>query len=186
MAGNTNHRSEEEASTPVAKRLAAFRDATPMRSILAAAFAGTSIVVIGLLTSLVMPEGGPAVIASMGAAAVIVFQFPESPAAQPWSIIGGHLLSATIGVVVSQLVDDRTVAAGLAVGLSLGAMQVCRCMHPPGGGTAMVAVLGGAAIQDAGFRFVILPTLVNAIILTGLSSGFRWMFTKTPQDKHTT
>ena len=186
MAGNTNHRSEEEASTPVAKRLAAFRDATRMRSILPAAFAGTSIVVIALLTSLLMPVGGPAVIASMGAAAVIVFQFPDSPAARPWSILGGHLLSATIGVVVSQLVDDRTVAAGLAVGLSLGAMQVCRCMHPPGGGTAMVAVLGGAAVQDAGFRFVILPTLVNAIILTGLSSGFRWMFTKTPQDKHTT
>lgn len=185
MAGNTNHRSDEDASTPVAKRLTALPDSTPMKSILAAAFAGTSIVVIGLLTSRLMPAGGPAVIASMGAAAVIVFQFPESPAARPWSILGGHLLSATIGVVVSQLVADRTVAAGLAVGLSLGAMQVCRCMHPPGGGTAMVAVLGGAAIQDAGFRFVILPTLVNALILTGLSSGFRWMLTRTPQDKHT-
>lgn len=75
-------------------------------------------------------------------------------------------MSATIGVVVSQLVDDRTVAAGLAVGLSLGAMQVCRCMHPPGGGTATFAVLGCATVQAAGFRFVILPTIVNAIILT--------------------
>ena len=185
MAGSTNHRSEEDASTPVVKRLPARPDSTPMKSILPAAFAGTSIIVIGLLTSLLMPAGGPAVIASMGAAAVIVFQFPESSAARPWSILGGHLLSATIGVVVSQLVDDRTVAAGLAVGLSLGAMQVCRCMHPPGGGTAMVAVLGGGAIQDAGFRFVILPTLVNAMILTGLSSGFRRMLTKVPLDIHT-
>lgn len=182
MAVNTNHRSEEDATTPVVKRLPALQDSTPRNSILAAAFAGTSIVVIALLTSLLMPVGGPAVIASMGAAAVIVFQFPESPAARPWSILGGHLLSATIGVLVSQLVDDRTVAAGLAVGLSLGAMQACRCMHPPGGGTAMVAVLGGEAVQDAGFRFVILPTLVNAIILTGLASGFRWIITKAAVD----
>lgn len=185
MSDNRNQRSDLDGDSPSLRHWATLLRFPAVKSALVAFFAGTSIVVIGLLTSLLMPAGGPAVIASMGAAAVIVFQFPESPAARPWSILGGHLLSATIGVVVSQVVDDRTVAAGIAVGLSLGVMQVCRCMHPPGGGTAMVAVLGGAAIQDAGFRFVILPTLVNAIILTGLSSGFRWMLTKTPQDKQT-
>ena len=185
MSDNRNQRSDLDGDSPSLRHWATLLRFPTVKSALVAFFSGTSIVVIGLLTSLLMPAGGPAVIASMGAAAVIVFQFPESPAARPWSILGGHLLSATIGVVVSQLVADRTVAAGIAVGLSLGAMQVCRCMHPPGGGTAMVAVLGGAAIQDAGFRFVILPTLVNALILTGLSSGLRWMFTKTPQDKQT-
>lgn len=150
-----------------------------LRSLFAAIFAGSSITAIALLTRLFSPDGAPAVIASMGAAAVIVFQFPESPAARPWSILGGHLLSATIGVVVSLLVDDRTVAAGLAVCLSLGAMQVCRCMHPPGGGTAMVAVLGGAPVQDAGFLFVVIPTAVNAAILTGLAVIYRMMLAKT-------
>lgn len=151
------------------------------RSVLAASAAGLSIAAISFLTSRFVPQGSPAVIASMGAAAVIVFQFPESPAARPWPILGGHLLSSVIGVAVSQLIPDRMVAAGVAVGLSLWAMSVCRCMHPPGGGTALVAVLGGAAIQEAGFRFVLFPTLINATLLavfgevfsrlTGLASG---------------
>ena len=182
MSDNSTRQPNEGLSTAGAPHPAGFRH---LSSILAGLFAGASIIVISQTTSLLMPGGGPAVIASMGAAAVIVFQFPESPPARPWSILGGHLVSATIGVVVSQLVDDRTVASGLAVGLSLGAMQVCRCMHPPGGGTAMVAVLGGATVQDAGFRFVILPTIVNAIVLTGLSSVYRWGITKMMQDKRT-
>jgi CBS domain-containing membrane protein len=138
----------------------------------AAMCAGLSIGVIALTTRQLMPAGGPAVIASMGAAAVIVFQFPESPAARPWAILGGHLVSALIGVTVSQVIPDRTLAAGIAVGLSLWAMSVFRCMHPPGGGTALVAVLGGAVIQDAGYRFVLFPTFINALLLAVFASVF--------------
>ena len=152
------------------------------RAALAASAAGLSIAAIAFLTSRFVPQGSPAVIASMGAAAVIVFQFPESPAARPWPILGGHLLSAIIGVTVSQLIPDRMVAAGVAVGLSLWAMSVCRCMHPPGGGTALVAVLGGAAIQDAGYRFVLLPTFINALLLAGFASLFARLTSKPTDD----
>lgn len=141
-------------------------------SVVAAMGAGLSIGVIGFTTSKLMHGGGPAVIASMGAAAVIVFQFPGSPAARPWAILGGHLVSALIGVTVSQVIPDRTLAAGIAVGLSLLAMSVLRCMHPPGGGTALVAVLGGAAIHEAGYRFLLFPTFINALLLAVFGSVF--------------
>lgn len=152
------------------------------RSALAASVAGLSIAAIAFLTSRFVPQGSPAVIASMGAAAVIVFQFPESPAARVWPILGGHLVSALIGVTVSQLIPDRMIAAGVAVGLSLWAMAVLRCMHPPGGGTALVAVLGGDAIQDAGYRFVLLPTFINAILLAGFASLFTRLISKPTDD----
>ena len=147
-------------------------------SVLAAACAGLSIGAIGFATSQLMRGGTPAVVASMGAAAVIVFQFPDSPAARVWPILGGHLVSALIGVTVSQLIPDRMLAGGVAVGLSLFAMAVCRCMHPPGGGTALVAVLGGASIQDAGYGFVLLPTLINASLLAMFGSAFRRLTAK--------
>ena len=147
-------------------------------SVLAAACAGLSIGAIGFATSQLMRGGTPAVVASMGAAAVIVFQFPDSPAARLWPILGGHLVSALIGVTVSQLIPDRMLAGGVAVGLSLFAMAVCRCMHPPGGGTALVAVFGGASIQDASYGFVLLPTLINASLLAMFGSAFRRLTAK--------
>jgi len=143
----------------------------PLKFLLVALCAGTSIVLFKLVTGYFIADGQSADIASMRAAAVIAFQFPESAAAKARSILGGHFVSALVGVLVSQLVDDRTIAAGLAVGIALGVMHVCRCMHPPGDGTAMVAVLGGRAVLDAGFSFVVLPTLLNALILTALASG---------------
>lgn len=151
-------------------------------SVLAAMCAGLSIGAIGFATSQLMRGGTPAVIASMGAAAVIVFQFPQSPAARVWPILGGHLVSALIGVTVSQLIPDRIIAGGVAVGLSLLAMAVLRCMHPPGGGTALVAVLGGAVIQDAGYRFVLFPTFINALLLAVFASVFVRLTAKPSDD----
>ena len=152
------------------------------RSAFAAMCACVSIGAIGFVTGRLMSGGSPAVIASMGAAAVIVFQFPESPAARVWPILGGHLVSALIGVTVSQLIPDRMIAGGVAVGLSLWAMAMLRCMHPPGGGTALVAVLGGDAIQDAGYRFVLLPTFINALLLAGFASLFARLTSKPTDD----
>ena len=141
-----------------------------------------SIAAISFVTGHLMSGGSPAVIASMGAAAVIVFQFPESPAARVWPILGGHLVSALIGVTVSLLIPDRMIAGGVAVGLSLWAMAMLRCMHPPGGGTALVAVLGGDAIQDAGYRFVLLPTFINVLLLAGFASLFARLTSKPTDD----
>src|SRR5471030_191501 len=92
----------------------------------------------------------PLLVAPMGASAVLLFAVPASPLAQPWSIIGGNLVSATIGVTCAQVVADPTLAAALAVALSIAGMFALRCVHPPSGAVALTAVLGGPVIHALG------------------------------------
>jgi len=112
-------------------------------------------------------------VAPMGASAVLLFAVPSSPLAQPWSIIGGNLVSGLIGVACATwLSQDLGLAAALAVALSIGMMFVLRCLHPPSGAVAMTAVLGGSAIHGLGFGFVIWPVLINSLFLLLLALIF--------------
>lgn len=107
----------------------------------------------------------PLLIAPMGASAVLLFAVPTSPLAQPWSIIGGNTIAALIGVTCARYVGDPLLAPALAVSLAIAAMMALRCLHPPSGAVALTAVLGGPAIQVAGYGFVIWPVLVNSILM---------------------
>lgn len=107
----------------------------------------------------------PFLVAPMGASAVLMFAVPASPLAQPWPVLGGNILSALIGVLVARLVPDQRLAAGVAVAAAIGAMSLARCLHPPGGAAALLPLLGGPAVQDAGWRFALLPVGLNAALL---------------------
>ncbi len=107
----------------------------------------------------------PWFIAPMGASAVLLFAVPASPLAQPWSIIGGNLVSALIGVTCAAHVDDPALAASVAASLAIGAMFALRCLHPPSGAVALTAVLGGPAIKALGYRFVLWPVAVDSLLL---------------------
>jgi CBS domain-containing membrane protein len=109
----------------------------------------------------------PMLVAPMGASAVLLFGVPASPLAQPWSIIGGNLVSATVGVACATLISDPVAAAALAVGVAIAAMFALRCVHPPSGAVALTAVLGGPAIHALGFRFVLEPILIQSAALLG-------------------
>src|SRR5450830_1606221 len=80
-------------------------------------------------------------IAPMGASAVLLFAVPASPLAQPWSIIGGNLVSALVGVSYAKLVAEPALAAALAIALAIACMFALRCIHPPSGAVALTAVL---------------------------------------------
>jgi CBS domain-containing membrane protein len=111
----------------------------------------------------------PWFIAPMGASTVLLFGVPASPLAQPWSIVGGNLIAALIGVSVAALVPHPGLAAGLAVGLAMAVMFPLRCLHPPSGAVALTAVLGGPAIRQLGFHFVLSPVLLNSVSLACLA-----------------
>lgn len=111
-------------------------------------------------------------VAPMGAAAVLVFVVPASPLSQPWSVIGGNVISALVGVAALKLVPIPVVAAGLAVGGAILAMSLTRSLHPPAGAVALTAVLGGPAVWDAGFGFALVPIAVNSVALVGLGMAF--------------
>lgn len=107
-------------------------------------------------------EINPWFIAPMGASAVLLFAAPASPLAQPWSIIGGNVLSAFIGVTCAKLIHDPALAAPIAAALAIGGMFALRCLHPPSGAVALTAVLGGPAVTALGYQFVISPVAINS------------------------
>ncbi|WP_408733931.1 HPP family protein [Paraburkholderia tropica] len=107
----------------------------------------------------------PYLIAPMGASAVLLFGVPASPLAQPWSIIGGNLVSATVGVTAALLIPDPVMAAAAAVGVAICAMFTLRCVHPPSGAVALTAVLGGPAVRALGYEFVFEPVALQSVML---------------------
>ena len=115
------------------------------------------------------------VVASMGASAVLVFAVPHGVLSQPWSVVAGHLLSGFIGVTCYQLLGASTLASALAVGLSVTGMYYFRCIHPPGGATALAAVIGGEQVYSLGYEFLLSPILINVltiILVAILFNGF--------------
>jgi CBS-domain-containing membrane protein len=120
--------------------------------------------------------GAVLVVASMGASAVLVFAVPHGALSQPWPVIAGHIVSALIGVSVAALVPNVYIAAPLAVGLAVGAMHYLRCIHPPGGATALAAVVGGAEIHELGYAFVVTPVAINVIVLVWVAIAFNYFF----------
>jgi CBS-domain-containing membrane protein len=121
---------------------------------------------------------GTAIVASMGASAVLLFAVPHGQLSQPWPVIVGHTVPALIGVSCAKWISPPEVAAAAAVGLSIAAMQQFKCIHPPGGATALTAVLGGRAIHDSGYAFVLFPVLTNAVMIVAIgvifNSAFKW------------
>ena len=122
------------------------------------------------------PSGAGLIVASMGASSVLLFAVPHGPLSQPWAVIGGHLVSALIGVTCAKHVVDPVLAAGLSVGLAITAMYYLRCIHPPGGATALVAVIGGASVHNLGYHFILEPVLLNVAILLAVAILFNYPF----------
>ena len=105
-------------------------------------------------------------IGSFGASSVLVYGIIQSPFSQPRNLIGGHLVSAFIGVTVHKLAPDIIwIAAPLAVSLAIILMQITKTLHPPGGATALIAIIGSDKIKDLGYMYVISPVLIGVIIL---------------------
>ncbi|MFN3580923.1 MAG: HPP family protein [Pseudomonas sp.] len=121
-------------------------------------------------------EGALWVTGSMGASAVLVFAMPHGALSQPWPVIGGQVISASFGVACMQWLPASPWVAALAVGGSIILMMYARCLHPPGGATAMIVVLGGPAIQEAGYHFVLYPILLDAAVIVGAAILFNSLF----------
>ncbi len=132
---------------------------------------------LGLLTGAlagwlfdVGPAGLPAIVAPMGASAVLLFAAPASPLAQPWPLLGGNIISTVIGVASARLIGNGTpvgsmVAAAVAVAIAIAVMMLLRCLHPPGGACALFAAVGTSTVQEQGFLFAVFPIAVNSLTL---------------------
>ncbi len=105
-------------------------------------------------------------IGSFGASAVLIYAAIKSPLAQPRNLIGGHILSGLVGVACWQLFGSALwVAAAMAVSLAIVAMLATKTLHPPGGATALIAVIGGPKVHSLGFLYAFIPAGAGAAIL---------------------
>jgi CBS-domain-containing membrane protein len=115
------------------------------------------ILAISKVTALV---GHPLLIGSFGASAVLLFGATDSPLSQPRNLVGGHLVSACVAVVVVALFGSTPLTMAMGVGLAIFVMNLTHTTHPPGGATALIGVQGAV-----GPGFILLPVLAGAMIL---------------------
>lgn len=105
-------------------------------------------------------------IGSFGASAVLVYGAIKSPLAQPRNLIGGHVLSGLTGVACYHLFGNTVwLAAAMAVSLAIVVMLSTKTLHPPGGATALIAVIGGPKIHNLGFLYALIPAGTGALML---------------------
>ncbi|MCG6872662.1 MAG: HPP family protein [Gammaproteobacteria bacterium] len=122
------------------------------------------------------PEVSVFIVPSMGASAVLLFAAPHAQFSQPWNLIGGHAVSALLGVACWQWIPDPVIAASAAVGLANGGMYLLRCIHPPGGATALAAVIGSEKLHGLGFTYVLEPILLDATVMLLVAIAFNGLF----------
>lgn len=106
--------------------------------------------------------------ASLGASALLVFALPQSPMAQPWAVIAGNTLSALVGISCFLLLGSSFVALPLAASLSILAMFIGKCLHPPAAAVSLIVVLG----QIVNYRYAVFPVMIDSILLILVGAAY--------------
>jgi len=106
------------------------------------------------------------IIGSFGASAVLIYEAVRSPLAQPRNLVGGHIVSAVLGVISYKLFYPFPwLASAFAVATAIAVMHATKTLHPPGGATALIAVIGSEKIHDLGFWYILVPVGVGVVIM---------------------
>jgi CBS-domain-containing membrane protein len=100
------------------------------------------------------------IVASFGASAVLIYGVPDAPLSQPRNVIFGHTLSAAVGVATYMLFGLTWWSPALGTALALVVIILTKTTHPPGGATALFAVLSKAHPS-----YILFPIATGAVIL---------------------
>jgi CBS domain-containing membrane protein len=138
----------------------------------------TGILAVYYISTLMLdnPFSQVIVLGPIGASAVLLFAVPQGALSQPWQVIGGNFLAAAVGVTCYKFIPDTLLSASVAVALAIGVMHYLRCLHPPGGATALTAVIGGDEIHDLGYSFLFEPVLINVLVIVAIAIMFNYAF----------
>lgn len=154
-------------------------------------------VVAWLCDRVASPGDGFVLIGSFGASAVLAYGAPGAPFSQPRNLLGGHVLSALVGVFVArnlgvpgmvgmsgaeaQMLSTAWLAPAVAVAAAIALMHLTDTLHPPGGATALIAVTGSPQIQALGYKYAVVPVaagaaalLVVALLVNNIPRGRRY------------
>jgi CBS-domain-containing membrane protein len=91
---------------------------------------------------------------------VTVMGSPEAGPAQPRALIGGHLLSTLVGLLVVKVCGPAPWAAAIAVGLAMVTMHLTDTFHPPAGIDPLVVVT-----NNMSWSFLFMPVGLGVLLL---------------------
>lgn len=91
---------------------------------------------------------------------VTVLGSPKAAPAQPRALVGGHLISTVVGLLLLKLCGPAPWAAALAVGVAMIAMHLTGTFHPPAGIDPLVVVS-----NNMPWSFLIVPVGMGALLL---------------------
>jgi CBS-domain-containing membrane protein len=126
---------------------------------------------IGAIAWLSHIIGNPLLMAPFGATCVLLFSVPNSPLSQPANVIGGHLVSTAIGLMLRMLLPVDWWSLGLAVGLAIAVMAALRVTHPPAGADPLVVFF-----DNPGWVYLGLPVVLGSLALIVIA----WLFHRLP------
>lgn len=130
-----------------------------LKSFYAGIFSFITILILTLLTY--KTTLGIFLIASFGSSMVLLYGYSESPFAQPKNIFFGHLVTALVGIILSNfLIIPIYILLPVAVGLGVGLMIFLDVTHPPAGGNPIIVIIGGVS-----FDYLISPVILGSIII---------------------
>lgn len=142
-------------------------DTTPLSEKFRSSFAiWLGILLLALGVHALFPAAGflgPTLMASMGAAGVLIYAAPHSPMAQPWPLIIGNLLSGIVGILCANLISETIWAASCAAGLAVLVMHFTRSLHPPGAASALFMVLHVHIFHAQGWEWAAWVVLANVL-----------------------
>jgi len=116
-------------------------------------------------------SGNVLLMAPFGATCVLLFSVPGSPLSQPVNVVGGHIVSIVIGLLLHMLLPVEWWSLGLAVGLAIAFMAVLRVTHPPAGADPLVVFFA-----SPGWEYIVFPVVLGSIVLVVIA----WLFHKLP------
>jgi CBS-domain-containing membrane protein len=142
------------------------------RNVLAGAVAGLGgALAIGAMEWFSVAAHYPLAVIPFATSIVLVIGSPEAEPAQPRALIGGHVVSALVGLAVLKLAGPHAWAAAAAVGLSIRAMYITGTFHPPAGINPLLVVSGNLP-----WTFLFVPVLAGAVLLTAFALLWhRWV-----------
>ncbi|EPC02372.1 hypothetical protein L861_15155 [Litchfieldella anticariensis FP35 = DSM 16096] len=120
---------------------------------------------IGAAALLTQLAGVPLLMAPFGATCVLLFAAPGAPLAQPRNVIGGHLIAATVGLVMMNVFGSGIWQMAVGVGVAIALMQFFRAVHPPAGANPLVVLTAG--VHD--WSFLATPVLAGSVVLVAIA-----------------
>ena len=142
-----------------------------IKSFLAGLGGALAILCLLLITKV---SGYKLIMAPFGASCVILFTLPESPLAQPRNVIGGHIVTAFVGLVAAHYLPHSIVITAIAVGLGISFMILTKTVHPPAGANPLLILL---SLKPIAWSFLIFPVAIGSVLLVIIAMIFHKLVT---------